>query len=173
MWPLGHTVVGPRLVRLLRPRLALGWLAAGGLLPDLVDKPLYYGLVLATGRRGAELGLVSGTRTFGHTGLFLLVFVALALWRRSAVLAAIAWGIASHLFLDNVGDLLGWITTPPEGTTTLHALVFPLLGWRFPVSPFLDVKQHLLSVTRVWVILGELAGALLLVELWWRRRRSD
>jgi hypothetical protein len=176
MFVLGHTVVGPSLVRLVKPRLPLGWLVLGGALPDLIDKPLYYGLVLATGRRAADLGLVSGTRTFGHTGLLLLLLTGIALWRRSAVWSAVAFGVASHLLLDNIGDLVNRVLVgppdPPDSPTAVHALLFPLLGPRFPISPFTSVREHLLSAGRAYVLFGEALGAVLLARWLWLRRRQ-
>jgi len=174
MWVLGHTVVGPSLVRLVKPRLPLGWLVLGGALPDLLDKPLYYGLVIATGRMGAELGLISGTRTFGHTGLFLIALTAIAVARRSAAWAAVAFGVASHLLLDNIGDLVTTLSGVPreEGPTALHALLFPLLGPHFPISPFTSVGEHLLSVSRTYVLFGEALGAVLLARWLWLRRHA-
>jgi LexA-binding, inner membrane-associated putative hydrolase len=156
-------------VRLARPALPLGWLALGGLLPDLVDKPLYYALVFATGRRAAELGLVSGTRTFGHTGLFLLGFVALAAVRKTPATRALAWGVASHLVLDLAGDAYGLLFSKPDGPTILNAILFPLLGARFPISPFKSVREHLLSVKNLYVLGGELLGLVLLAVAGWRR----
>jgi hypothetical protein len=173
MFVLGHTVVGPSLVRLVKPRLPLKWLVLGGALPDLVDKPLYYALVVATGRRGAELGLISGTRTFGHTGIALLLLTAIALVRRSAAWAAVAFGVASHLLLDNIGDLVMRVVAgppPDDGPSAIHALLFPLLGVKFPVSPFQSLGEHLLSASRAYVLFGEILGAVLLVRWLYRRR---
>jgi hypothetical protein len=159
-------------VRLVRPALPMSALVVGGLLPDLIDKPLYYGLVFATGRRGVELGLVSGTRTFGHTGLLLIAVAALAVARRSLFLRAMAWGVLSHLVLDVAGDLYGLAFGPREGPSILSALFFPLLGPHFPVSPFHSVREHLLSVRNFYVLGGELAGATLLAASLFRRWRE-
>lgn len=136
-------------------------------MPDLVDKPLYYGLVAATGRRGVELGLISGSRTAGHTALFLLLFALLALLLRSPPLRAIGWGIASHLFLDNLGELFARHDGTP---TALHALLFPLLGFHFPYSHSQSVGEHLASLCTGYVVFGELLGAILLARALYRRR---
>jgi hypothetical protein len=144
------------------------WLVVGGLLPDLIDKPLYYGLVLATGKRGAELGLISGTRTFGHTGLHLLFWIGLWAIRRTPALAAMAWGVASHLLLDNIGDLFG----EHVGPTAFDALMFPLYGAHFPIAFFKSIKEHLLSIKNVYIAGGELGGAALLIWSWARKRSS-
>jgi LexA-binding, inner membrane-associated putative hydrolase len=145
------------------------WLVLGGLLPDLIDKPLYYSLVIATHKRGEALGLISGTRTFGHTGLFLLLFVGLWAWRRSPALAAIAWGIASHLLLDNIGDLFG----EHIGPTAFDALMFPLFGPHFPIAFFKNLREHLSSVRNYYVAAGEIAGFIILVWTALKPRKDE
>jgi hypothetical protein len=177
LFVLGHSVVGTRMVRLVRKKLRLGWLVFGALLPDLIDKPLYYGLVFATGRRAADLGLISGTRTVGHTAIFLFLFIGLAwLFRRrpaGAVLTAIAWGVASHVLLDNLGDLPGVMAgTHGDGPSTLDGFIYPLHGARFPFSPFHGIAEHLMSATRLYVLAGEFLGLALLADAWRQRRAA-
>lgn len=151
----------------------LRWLLLGTLLPDLVDKPLYYALVLATGRHGAELGLLSSSRTVGHTLLFAL---ALRLVFGRGPGGALAAGACTHLFLDVLSDLasqafvaLGWSDPGPPalGPSTLAAVFFPLLGPHFPIQPFKDLGEHLVASVRAWTLGSELLGGLL---LWWRWR---
>jgi hypothetical protein len=163
-------MIGSRLVRGRVRDVPLGWLLLGTLLPDVIDKPIYYGLVVLTGRRGAQLGLFSSGRTFGHTLLFLLALFAAARLARSRPLAAVAWGVATHLLLDNIGDQLGDGTRP----NALDALLFPLLGAHFPVLRFQDWREHLGSVKQLYVLAGELIGLLLLYfDLRARRRRLE
>jgi hypothetical protein len=174
LFVLGHTVLGSELVLRIRKQLPLAWLVVGTVLPDLIDKPVYYGLTLATGRRGAELGLISGTRTFGHTGILLLLLVAVALISRAPRVAALAWGTASHLALDLLSDVLRPHIDGPGG---IHAVLFPLLGPHFPVAHSQNVGDHVLLSLGNWSIaLAELLGASLLawrlVALRRRRRRS-
>jgi hypothetical protein len=142
------------------------WLLVGTLLPDAIDKPLYYVLVLVTGRRGADLGLISGTRTFGHT-LLLAVLLWLVLPRRIATPLFI--GMATHLFLDELGDVAAAVF-PALGTHgrpgTISAILFPLLGPHFPVSPFRSTLEHVASIVNGYVIAGELVGAVLLLWQW-------
>ena len=166
MFLLGHLGIGSwAAARRVRAE-QLGWLLFGTLLPDLIDKPLYYALVLATGRHGAELGLVSGSRTFGHT-LLLLVALWLVLPRRIG--APLALGMITHLVLDEVGDVLG-VFLPMLGTHphpgTIAAILFPFLGPRFPVSPFHSMVEHLASLENAYVFAGEIAGAALLAWQW-------
>ncbi len=75
MFVLGHLGIGKRLAAHPYRRFSRVDKRAffvGALLPDLIDKPLYYGWSWLTGKHGAEAGLISGTHLFGHTGLFLL-----------------------------------------------------------------------------------------------------
>ncbi len=178
MFVLGHAVLGTALVRRWVEPVPLGWIVFGTLLPDLIDKPLYYSLYFysrwfGTGLHGAGLGLISGTRTIGHTALFLVAVLLLAaLWRRHAAWG-VAAGVASHLFLDNLGDAFG-TRQPSDGPTTFDGLVFPLHGVHFPISSFGTVGDHVRSFARVYVLVGEALGLVILA--WWltarKRRRS-
>jgi hypothetical protein len=85
MMIFGHLGIG---LRLARPfSVPPGWLLLGTLLPDLLDKTTYYGLSVALGARGADLGLISGTRTFGHTAAFLLLLALVGAGSRSKAIA--------------------------------------------------------------------------------------
>jgi membrane-bound metal-dependent hydrolase YbcI (DUF457 family) len=170
MFILGHLGIGSRLVKPWTRGLRLRWVFLGTLLPDLIDKPLYYGGVWLTGRRGADLGLISGTRTFGHTALFLLGLTGVAVWKRSRFLAAVCFGVASHLFLDNLGDYFG---ARGHGIGTEYALLFPLLGAKFPVMPYDNLKQQLSSVIHPYILIGEVLGGLLLAWEYWKRKHRQ
>jgi hypothetical protein len=179
MLPLAHLGFG---LRLSRPfgRLPLRWLIAGCLLPDLIDKPLYYGLSAWTGLRGAELGLISCTRTFGHTGLFIGVLLSLALALRghpgrTGKVAALAVGMTTHLFLDAVSEKLA----PLHGrsafreSSTLLALTFPYYG-RFGIQPFESAREHFLAHLKGFTLATEILGAIFLSwELWTRDRSRE
>src|SRR4051812_43545813 len=104
MFVFGHLGIGSKLATPWAQGLPRRWLLVGTLLPDLIDKPLYYGLSFATGKSGTDLGLISGTRTFGHTALFLVLLALGSIIRRSRILAALALGTATHLLIDNFGD---------------------------------------------------------------------
>lgn len=170
MFVLGHTGIGSRLASPWARGLPYAWLLAGTLLPDLIDKPLYYGASWMTGRIGAELGLISGTRTVGHTALFLLLLTALAWTRRSRTLAALALGTATHLLLDNLSDRALGATE----SSALQALVFPLLGASFGAIPFGSPQAHLHSLLNPFTGLTEvLGGALLSWDAWKRRHESE
>src|SRR6267143_6418479 len=134
MFGFGHLGIGSWVAARRVRAGQLAWVLFGTLLADLIDKPLYYSLVLATGRRGAELGLVTGTRTFGHT---LLLVVALWLLTPRRIGAPLALGMITHLALDELGDVLGMFV-PALGTHarpgTISAILFPFLGVRFSVA---------------------------------------
>jgi len=122
----------------------------GTLLPDLIDKPLFYLPFWITGRRGE---ILSGTHLFAHTGLFLLALTAAALLTRSPPLRALAIGVATHFVLDCVGLSMG-----------LGTLLWPLLGWNFPSFPFKNLGHHLATILNPVTLAGELAGGAI---LWW------
>ena len=130
----------------------------GALLPDLIDKPLFYVPFWLTGRRGAAAGILSGTHLFAHTGLFLLALVIAALLTRSLAVRAVAIGVATHLVLDCVGLSMG-----------LRTLLWPLLGWHFPAYPFRNLGQHLATILNPVTLAGELLGAAI---LWWDYRKA-
>ncbi len=161
MFVLGHLGLGKKLAARPYRRFSRGdkrAFFAGTLLPDLIDKPLFYVHFWLTGRRD---GLLSGTHLFGHTGLFLLVLSAAALATRSSALRALAIGVATHLVLDFVGLSMD-----------LGTLLWPLFGWRFPLYPFNTLGQHLTTVFRPVTLAGELLGGAVLAWDWRRSRRA-
>jgi hypothetical protein len=158
MFVLGHLGLGKKIAtpayRRFSP-VATRAFFLGALLPDLIDKPLFYVPFWLTGRRGT--GILSGTHLFAHTGLFLLLLVTAALATRSAPLRAAAFGVATHLALDCVGLSMG-----------LGTLLWPLFGWRFPAYPFQNLGQHLATILNPITLAGELLGAAIL----WRDRNG-
>jgi hypothetical protein len=130
----------------------------GALLPDLIDKPLFYIPFWLSARRGAAAGILSGTHLFAHTGLALMALVIAALATRSAPIRAVAIGVATHLVLDCVGLSMG-----------LSTLLWPLFGWHFPAYPFRSLGQHLATILNPVTLAGELMGAAILC---WDYRRA-
>ncbi len=151
---LGHLGIGAKLVAPLTRGLPLKGVFFGTILPDLIDKPLYYGLSFLTGQTGHQVGLISGTRTFGHTALFLLSLTMIAIAKKSKLLAAIALGVASHLILDGVTDALHH--------TSSSSLLWPLIP-QFPEIPFRNIEEHLAFWNRPVLVWGEIIGFLLLI----------
>jgi hypothetical protein len=161
MFLLGHVGIGKKLAA--RPyrdfsRVDKRAFFVGTLLPDLIDKPLYYIPAWLTGKHGAAAGILSGTHLFAHTGLFLLVLVVAGLVTRSRPLRALAIGVATHLALDGVGL-----------TLNLKTLLWPLFGWHFPTYPFRSLTAHLGTIFRPVTFAGEALGA---AFLWWDYRAT-
>jgi membrane-bound metal-dependent hydrolase YbcI (DUF457 family) len=172
MWVLGHLGIGSGIARRISRGLPIGWLLFGTVLPDLIDKPLYYGLSLATGKRGFDLGLVSCTRTFGHTAIFLVAIAIYAWARRSRAAAAVALGVGTHLVLDAFQDYWFRAFLGNEGeSSALVALLFPFHLARFSEMPFASLAEHLRSVGRPFLLVSEGIGALILARLWIIERR--
>ncbi len=128
-------------------------LVAGTLLPDLIDKPLYY----------AHLStFISCTRTFGHTGLFLIGTILAAWFARSRVLAAIAVGVATHLVIDCVMDAVAG--GPFRESSAIVAAVWPLLGTsfaRYDTAMF----DHLRRLISPAILLTEAIGLILILAM--------
>ncbi len=162
MFVLGHLGIGSRLLFKLRRKLPPKWLYLGCLLPDLIDKPLYYGL-------HGVWPLITGTRSFGHAGLFLLTLLLAAAIARRPWAWAIAAGVATHFALDIAGEL---VTGAEPDSSIWLAVFFPALGVRFPVAHFTSLLEHLgVSVQSGYVVAGEILGGLILLRA--RRQRSS
>jgi hypothetical protein len=167
MFALGHLGIGKRLAARPYRRFSpveKGAFFLGALLPDLIDKALFYVPYLISGRRGAAAGMLSGTHLFAHTALFLLLLIIAARLTRSPPLRAVAIGVATHFVLDLVGLSLG-----------MRTLLWPLFGWHFPLYPFRNVRHHLATILNPITLAGELIGAAILLWDAWkaRRRRAD
>jgi membrane-bound metal-dependent hydrolase YbcI (DUF457 family) len=153
------------LARAWRKNLPLRAVFFGCLLPDLIDKPLYYIPHWLTGKHGAELGLLSGTRTIGHSLLFLLLLLAAGAFPGKAgqrkLLRGVALGAATHLALDTLPELASGI----DEHSSLIALLFPSLGWRFPLAYYRTASEHFLSHLGWYDLAGESLGLFLLLKL--------
>ncbi len=165
MFVLGHLGIGSRLLFGLRRRLPPWPLYLGCLLPDLIDKPLYYGL-LALHRLPP---LIAGSRTFGHTGIFLLALLLLAALVRRPWAWALFAGVATHLALDMLGELG---SDPNPESAIWIAVGFPSEGVRFPVAHFTSPLDHLFASARsAYVVAGEVIGAIILLYSHFRGAR--
>jgi hypothetical protein len=158
LFVLGHLGIGSRLLFGLRRKLPPWPMYVGCLLPDLIDKPLYYALLWLH----RLPPLITGTRTFGHTGLFLLGLLLLAVLARRPWAWALFAGVATHFALDIAGELV--TGADPESSIWL-AIFFPAYGLRFPVGHFSSLLEHLqLSAQNSYVIAGEVIGAIILLR---------
>lgn len=168
MFVLGHVGIGPRLLAGLRQRLPARWLILGCLLPDLIDKPLFYGLLWAEGHADA---LIRGSRSVGHSGLFLLAAFAVAAIARRPAAWALAAGMVTHLALDVAGEVA--VGAAPDSSIWL-AIFYPAFDGRFPKANFRSVLEHLrLSAENVFVLIGEVVGGAILLRAWWARRKAQ
>ncbi len=165
MFWLGHMGIG--LEAGTRVDRTARWkpLILGTLLPDFLDKPLYYGLSWALGRRGAALGIVAGTRSFGHTIALTALVCAVGARRKSRVILALGLGMATHLVLDLFTDFC-----LRRADFSMRAFAWPLLGWQFPIYPFYGWRDHIASARDPFMIVTESVGAFLLLRFWLKRR---
>jgi hypothetical protein len=156
MFVLGHVGLGRAVARPWIRALPIVVFAIGTLLPDIVDKSLYYSHLL---------GQMPATRMYGHTGVLLLALAGAAALARSRVLAALAAGMATHLAFD---CLLDFTATGPKGAWI--AAVWPLAG-PFPAVSIPSIAAHLKRITVGPVIICEILGGLFIAwELWNARR---
>lgn len=161
MFVLGHLGLGSALSRVWKEDLPWGWILFGCLLPDIVDKPLYYGAVHP---------LITGTRTFGHSGILFLCVLLAASIARTRALRAVCVGMTTHVFLDFFLDLIG-LELPGA---TLQAYLFPLLGAHFYVAPFEGMFEHLwLTFHAVPVLIAEIVGSAVFYLEWAKRSSSS
>jgi membrane-bound metal-dependent hydrolase YbcI (DUF457 family) len=78
MLPFSHLGIGGMMAKPFSKRLPLKWLLLGTLLPDLIDKPIFFGMGII-----AYLdhhGWVRGKRGVAHSLLFLVILTAISKW---------------------------------------------------------------------------------------------
>lgn len=157
----GHLGIGDALAAPVRGRLPRRWLLLGTVLPDLIDKPVYYGVIRATG--GSAWGILRGSRGFGHTFVLAALVWLVGARLRSDRARAIALGLATHPVLDFASDCAAWgLRSALEGSAAL----WPLTGWRFPITAPMGLAEHLGGEMQPVLIAAELVGALLLARAW-------
>ncbi len=168
MFPLGHVGIGTRMIPArIRDGLRWPWFAFGCLLPDVLDKPVFLAAHFARRAGLVPLDALRGSRLLGHSALFFAVLLALAVaFPRAERLRALTWGVATHLLLDLIPDLLSgsrlqWPTW----------LLWPFFGWGFPFDASRSMV-HGLDLEGVVYRVGELVGASLLALEYARRRRA-
>lgn len=132
-----------RLAQAVNPQAAgrLRWWALGGILPDLIDKPLaLFGPAFEGYGRGA-----------GHT--LLVVLLLMAVGHRLNTVRAVGFGAATHLLLDAPWTFLAIFAWP------LFGLV-PAAGVKVGVGGYFAI---LFGNVHVWA--GELVGVAVLLAL--------
>lgn len=169
MFVFGHLGIGAGLVHLARRDWSLAGVLVGTLLPDLIDKPLFYALVRTSALPSAACSLLAGTRTIGHTLALTLLLSAVGAWRSWPALHATAASMASHIGLDVVSDALtakfAHVPFSVHGSGAWRAAFFPLAGTPFCASPRVDFFDHFLAVVRMHVPTEVLGLAILGVVL--------
>ena len=172
MFPLGHVGIGPLIVPpRVRSTLSWGWLAFGCLLPDLLDKPVFVAARIARRQLPDQfdvlLDALHGSRLFGHSLFFFVLLIAAAVLTRSAVLRAVTWGVATHLVLDIVPDLVSGARL--QAPTWL---LWPIFGWAFPFDGTpANVYYGGYTLEGLIYRIGELVGAVLIIIEVARRAR--
>jgi hypothetical protein len=172
MWIFGHLGFGAKIAQPFARRLPVAWLLAGTILPDVIDKPLYYIAALATGKHGFDIGLISCTRTFGHTGILALLLAGIALFRKSKVLGALALGVATHLAIDGFQDFWFHRVEGHDGeSAAVIAILFPFYLSRFAEMPFATIVDHAKNGAQPFLLISESIGFLLFAWTVWKERR--
>ena len=160
MFFLGHLGIGTRIVSRFSTESLFSFVLLGTITPDLIDKPLYYLLSWYTGKKGMELGLISGGRTFAHTGVFLLSLGVLSQLFQSKKLKSLCFGIATHFLLDCTGSSF---YAPLNFELVRRNLFWPFSGWKFPTIPYSHLVDHLNLLDRPLQICAEGVGLIFLI----------
>jgi hypothetical protein len=138
MFPLAHLGIGSAITRLCPAKLPFRWVLVGTVLPDLIDKPIFF---LAS-HSFPEAGWEAGKRGFAHTLVFLLLLVAISRARKSPTLWAISAGTATHLVLDVISKSTAGRST---ALGSLQVLFWPFAGWSFPTL------SHGMHGIEIWI----------------------
>jgi membrane-bound metal-dependent hydrolase YbcI (DUF457 family) len=131
----------------------------GTLLPDLLDKPLFY----------LFKDHVLGTRSYGHTFLFLLFWIAIGFYLKSVFFKAMAYGVFTHFVLDYVGDAL---FSADRIVFNNRILFWPFQGVEFPESLYLTFHEQINRFSNSYTFWTETIGFILLVFFIFQNRRQ-
>jgi hypothetical protein len=157
MFPLAHLGIGSTMTRLCPVKLPFRWVLVGTVLPDLIDKPIFFIL----SRCCAQAGWEAGKRGFAHTLVFLLLLATISRLRKSPPLWGVSAGAATHLVLDVISKSTAGSAT---ALGSLQVLFWPLTGWSFPTL------SHGMHGVVIWTF--ELIGTGLLVLQFSMQRRT-
>jgi hypothetical protein len=158
MFVLGHVGIGRLIVGARGRALPVVPFVVGAILPDLIDKPLYYSHLS---------DFVSCTRTFGHTGLLLGTIAAVAAVKRSPAWTAVALAMATHLLFDGILDLQSRAVS-----STFIAFAWPFYSTHFASFEMTSPLQHLFKITRLDILATETLGALFLWREYLQTKRT-
>ncbi len=160
MFVLGHLGFGAQMARALHLKLPKKAFWLGALLPDLIDKPVYYFLSWRTGAQGAAVPIIHGTRSAGHTLLFLMTLSVMSLYLNRSWMRALTWGVISHLALDFVSDQI--VGFPQLPLASHLPLSYPMRG-EIPAAQHLSLSSHLFKLRQPFFLITEILGGLLLL----------
>lgn len=143
-------------------------------MPDLLDKPVFVAAGIARrqlpDRFDVLLDALHGSRLFGHSLFFFALLIGLTAATRSATLSAVTWGVATHLVLDIVPDMISG-----EHLQAPTWLLWPIFGWGWGL-PFSAPPVHRYyggySLEGLIYRVGELVGAALIIVYVARHRRA-
>ena len=156
----GHLGFARLLAEPFRRQRPLSLLLAGSLLPDIIDKLVFY-----------VSDFSPGTRAVGHTLLF-ATFIACAEKSRSKkwMRCPLAFGISTHLICDYVGD---FFAMPSSYARNLKILLWPALGKTFPPTTHLNFVQQATRVTEPYYLATEMIGISILIFFAWYYKRGS
>lgn len=164
----GHLGIGKRLARPWSSNLPSLPLYIGMLLPDLIDKPLYYANLHLKNRQLPYWKLITCTRTIGHSSLCLGLLLLGAGLLRSRLFRALSLGVATHVFLDCMMDYAGLhllhSSSTEEVSSALTALEWPELSSSFSVFWFESVADQARHWMTLPTLVTESVGLLLLLN---------
>jgi hypothetical protein len=106
-------------------KLPFRWILVGTVLPDLIDKPIFFVLSRGFPTDGWE----AGKRGFAHTLVFLSLLAIISRAKKSPALWALTAGTATHLGLDVISKSTAGRST---ALGSLRVLFWPFAGWSFP-----------------------------------------
>ncbi len=160
MFILGHLGFGVYFGKKIFSHLSskkIFYLLSGSLLPDLIDKPLFFFLK-------NQWSWISGTRTFGHT--FIFVF---SLYLVGKIFKKENWKILSfacflHIFFDHFIDIFNIDSDFSIYSNRIAGMFWPFLGNRFLIYDFKNIEEYLFSKVRILNYILEVFGLFLIYK---------
>lgn len=168
MYVLAHTGIGGFLAKPFSRGLPKKYLYIGALLPDIIDKASFYTLRAIDSNSWIYTDVIRGTRSFGHTLVFLLLCFIASAGMKSRRMLLLTFGVATHLLLDQIDET--FVARSASGAYQAYSTVlfWPFQGIGFPKYPFGGVEDHLSKMIDPVHLATEIIGGLLLV---WEYRR--
>lgn len=178
MFIFGHLGIGSAVLRPISRGLPKWSILLGAILPDLIDKSLFYGLKFFTSIFPQTLSpeilqkvsIISGTRTFGHTLLFFAALIGLSGLTKSRIWIGVALGDCSHLLLDGVSTaLIGQQKMimgqhKKELSDFMEILFWPFYKREFAPYTYSNMVEHLSTFFNPVILWSEVIGALFLFK---------